>query len=52
MTLDELIEAALKAKQTLGGEARVSVYSDDEKDEIDVFALDSRVLAAEFQILI
>ena len=52
MTLNELIDAALKAKQTLGGEAKVTVFADDPEDYIDVFATDTRQLATEFQIII
>jgi len=52
MTLDELIEAALKAKQTLGGEARVTVFSEDPEDEIYVDAIEILPFINELQIII
>ena len=52
MTLNELIDAALKAKQTLGGEARVTVFSEDPEDEIYVDAIEILPFINELQIII
>ena len=52
MTLNELIDAALKAKQTLGGEAKVTVSSEDAEDDTYAIVLDSYEFINEFQIII
>ena len=52
MTIDQLIEDLQKAKQSLGGEAKVTVSSEDAEDDTYAIVLDSYEFINEFQIII